>query len=154
MSWYGETRRNLIKLGTEGGTSRGQTGDANAVVSYFHFRQRFFLHVNMCYALLSLIIRERRLRVSKCAACRLVPNRIPIHFLTRVAAVPGGLALRATFEVLQKAHNLAPVVDAIRSPLERFSAELVEHVDCIMYPLRNPSVPRRSRRQGERRAPP
>jgi len=38
----------------------------------------------------------------------LVPARIPVPFLTRSAAVPGGLTLPANLEVLQMAHNLAP----------------------------------------------
>ena len=49
----------------------------------------------------------------KCATRQLVPTRSPVLFLTRGAAVPGGLALRAHFEVHQTAHNLAPVVEAI-----------------------------------------
>jgi hypothetical protein len=39
-------------------------------------------------------------------------------FLTRVATIPGGLALRAHFEVLQKAHDLATFVVAIHAPLQ------------------------------------
>jgi len=35
----------------------------------------------------------------------------------RYCAVPGDLALRANFKVLQMAHYLAPVVDAMHSPL-------------------------------------
>jgi hypothetical protein len=50
-------------------------------------------------------------------------------FLTRVATVPGGLALRANLELLQMAHNLAPFNAAILPPLQRFSAKLVEHFD-------------------------
>ena len=53
-------------------------------------------------------------------------THIPVLFLTRVAAVPGGLAQRANLEVLQLAHNLAPcVVVAIVTPLQRFSAKPV-----------------------------
>jgi hypothetical protein len=59
-------------------------------------------------------------------------------FLTCVAAVPGLLALRANFEVLQKAHNFATVVDAIITPHQRFSAKLVEHVGWLMSPLSQP----------------
>ena len=68
----------------------------------------------------------------------LVPTSSPVLFLTRVAAVPSGLALRANREVLQKAHNLAPVVAAILSPLQRCSAKPDELVDCIMCPLMQP----------------
>jgi hypothetical protein len=46
-----------------------------------------------------------------------VPTRIPVLFLTRVAAVPGGLALRANFEVLWLAQNLTPFVAAKLTPL-------------------------------------
>jgi hypothetical protein len=63
-----------------------------------------------------------------CATRRLVPTRIPIHFLTRVAAVPGDLALRANLEVLQTANILAPFVATVRSPLQRFSAHLVHYI--------------------------
>jgi hypothetical protein len=61
------------------------------------------------------------LRICKCicATRHLVPTRIPVLFLTRVAAVPGGLALRANFEVLQMSHNLARFVEAVLSPLQR-----------------------------------
>ena len=52
--------------------------------------------------------------------------------MARVAAVPGGLALRANFELLQKAHDLAPIVIAIVRPLQRFSAEIVELVERIL----------------------
>jgi hypothetical protein len=48
------------------------------------------------------------------------------------------LALRANLEVLQKAHNLAPFVDAIRSPFQRASAYNVEHVDLIVSPFMQP----------------
>jgi hypothetical protein len=44
-------------------------------------------------------------------------------FLTLRTAVPGGLALRANLEVLQMAHNLAPIVEAISTTLQRLSAE-------------------------------
>jgi hypothetical protein len=40
--------------------------------------------------------------------------------------VPVGLALRANFEVLQVAHNLAPFVETILTPLHRFFAKGVE----------------------------
>ena len=40
-----------------------------------------------------------------CATRLLVPTRCPVLSLTRVAAVPGVLALRANFEVLPLAHN-------------------------------------------------
>jgi len=67
--------------------------------------------------------------VYSCAACRLVPTRSPVGFLTRV---PGGLALRANLEVLQKAHNFATVVATILSPIQRFYAKLGEgQVDYI-----------------------
>jgi len=79
----------------------------------------------------------RRPFLCRCAARRLVPTRCPVGFLTRVAAVPGDLALRAHFEFLLWAHNLAPVVLAKRSPLQRFSAKPVKHVDC-MSPLPQP----------------
>ena len=47
-------------------------------------------------------------------------------FLTRDAAVLGGLAQRVNLEVLQLAHNLAPcVVVASMTLHQRFSAELV-----------------------------
>jgi hypothetical protein len=49
----------------------------------------------------------------------------PVLFLPRVGTVPGGLALRAYLEVLPMAHDLAPVVDAIRSPLHRSSGKLL-----------------------------
>jgi hypothetical protein len=70
---------------------------------------------------------------SHLATLFLVPTRIPILFLTGIAAVPGGLALRANLKFLQKAHNLTPFVVAVVMPLQRFSAALV---DCIM-----PSLP-------------
>ena len=59
------------------------------------------------------------------AARRLVPTRRPILCMARIAAIPGGLALRADFEVLQLSHNLATVIAAIISPLQYFSAEQV-----------------------------
>jgi len=59
----------------------------------------------------------------ECATRQLVPTRGPVLFLTRVAAVPGVLTLRANFEVLQKAHNLAPFVLAILSTHQGCSAE-------------------------------
>ena len=67
-------------------------------------------------------------------ARRLVPTRRPVLFLARAAAISGGLALRANFEVLQKAHNLAPVVPAIRRPLQRFSAYRLEPGEYIIMP--------------------
>jgi hypothetical protein len=36
------------------------------------------------------------------------------------------------------AHNLAPIVVAIPTPLQQFSAEMLEHVDWIMTPLTQP----------------
>jgi len=62
----------------------------------------------------------------------------PVGFLTRVATVPGGLALRANLELLQKAHDLAPLVDAIRTPLQRVYATPVERFGYIMSPLQQP----------------
>jgi hypothetical protein len=56
-----------------------------------------------------------------------VPTRIPILLLARVAAISDGLALRANFEVLQMADNLAPVVEAIRMSLQHLSAKPFEH---------------------------
>ena len=60
-----------------------------------------------------------------------MPTRCPVVFLTRIAAVPGAFALRANSEVLQMSHNLAPVIAAIRRPLQRYSAALVELVGWI-----------------------
>jgi len=74
----------------------------------------------------------------KCATRHFVPTRRPVLFLTRVATVPGGLALRANLEVLQKAHNLTLVVVAKLAPLHHSSAKLVESVDWIMTPLPQP----------------
>ena len=62
------------------------------------------------------------------AALRLVPTRRPVLFLTRIGAIPGDLAPRADFEVLQMAQNLAPVVVAIRKPLHRCYAKLFERI--------------------------
>jgi len=67
-----------------------------------------------------------------------MPPRGPILFLTRIAAVPGGLALRANLEVLQKPLYLAPVIAAILSALQRSSTEHLELVDWIMPPLPQP----------------
>jgi len=89
-----------------------------------------------------------------CAARHLVPARCPVLFLTHVATIPGGLALRANLEVFQKALDLAPVVDAIRTALQRLSAELGELVDCNVTPLPQPNIPRWSRHQAGRCAPP
>jgi hypothetical protein len=50
----------------------------------------------------------------------------PVLFLARIGTVPGDLAPRAHFEVLQIAHNLAPVVDAIPTPLHRENAKRFE----------------------------
>ena len=63
-----------------------------------------------------------------------MPTRRPFLFLTRIAAVPGGLALRANFEVLQMAHDLAPDVAAMISPLQRHSAKRIERVEWIKLP--------------------
>ena len=68
----------------------------------------------------------------------LVPTSSPVLFLTRVAAVPGGLALRANLELLQMAHNLAPFVLAIRSPLQRYATTLLELLDRTVSPLPQP----------------
>jgi hypothetical protein len=46
-----------------------------------------------------------------------MPTRCPVLFLTRVATVPGGLALRANFEVLTMALNLASFGETIVVPL-------------------------------------
>ena len=59
-------------------------------------------------------------------------------FLTRGAAVPGGLALRANFEVLQKAQNLASFVAAKRSPLQRSYTKHIDDINDIMTPLPQP----------------
>jgi len=67
----------------------------------------------------------------KCATSFLVRTRGPVLFLTRVAAVPGGLALRANLEVLQLAHNLAPLVVAILSPLQRPATKRIEKIDWM-----------------------
>ena len=60
-----------------------------------------------------------------CATHFLVP-RMPVLFLTRVAAVSGDLALRANLEVLHMAHKLAPLVNAIYSPLQRSPTQISE----------------------------
>jgi hypothetical protein len=70
-----------------------------------------------------------------CATRRLVPTRCPVRFLTCVAAIPGGLALRANLEVFQKAHDRTPVVATIITPLQR---DVTEPVDWIMTPLLQP----------------
>ena len=67
-----------------------------------------------------------------------LPTRCPVLFLTHVAAVPGGLALRANFEVIQMAQNLAPVVEAMLIPLQRAYAEHIELVNWIMRPHSQP----------------
>jgi hypothetical protein len=67
-----------------------------------------------------------------------VPARSPILILARCAAVPGDLALRANLEVLQRAHNLAPVVVAILIPHQRLSANFVEHSEWITLPCNAP----------------
>ena len=67
----------------------------------------------------------------RCATCRLVPTRCPVLFLTRGAAVPGGLALRADFEILQYTDNLAPVVAAIIAPFQRCLAAPVDKAKPI-----------------------
>jgi len=79
--------------------------------------------------------------ICECATRRLVPTRGPVLFLTRIAAVPGGLALRANLEVFEMAHDLAPFVLAILISLNRHSTKLVEFchpVDWIMPPLPQP----------------
>ena len=68
----------------------------------------------------------------------LVPTRIPVLILTRGAAVPSCLALRADFEVLQMAHNLAPVVVTKLSPLQRYCATLLELLLRIRHRLHQP----------------
>ena len=67
--------------------------------------------------------------ICECATRHLVPTRCPVLFLARITAVPGGLALRANFEVLLKAYNLTPVVDAKYAPLQRHSTIHVELLD-------------------------
>ena len=74
----------------------------------------------------------------ECATHRLVPTGGPVLFLTRGATVPGVPALRANFEILQMAHNLAPLVEAKLSPLHRCSAHQVEPADWITPPLPQP----------------
>jgi len=64
--------------------------------------------------------------IEGCATRRLVPARIPILCLTRVAAVPDGPALRAHFEVLQLALDLAPVVAAIHRSVHLLTTQPVE----------------------------
>ena len=64
------------------------------------------------------ILHFSSLVTAECAACRFVPARRPVLFLARVAAIPGVLALRADFEVLQLCHNLTPVVLAILISLQ------------------------------------
>jgi len=86
----------------------------------------------------------------ECAACVLikilasihaarfpVPTCSPILFLTCVAAIPGGLALRANLEVLHMAHNLAPVVTATSYTLTRLSSLS----DVARPPLTSTSAP-------------
>ena len=75
---------------------------------------------------------------SGCTTIPPVPTRCPVLFLTGVAAVPGGLALRANLEVLPKADNLAPVVAAILSPIQRISAKPVEFGDWVKPPPPQP----------------
>jgi hypothetical protein len=58
---------------------------------------------------------------TECATRLLVPTYCPVLFLTRVAAVPRAFALRADFEVLKMAQNLAPGVEAISRSLQRDS---------------------------------
>jgi hypothetical protein len=90
----------------------------------------------------------------ECATHRLVPARSPVLFLACVAAVPGGLALRANFELLQVAYKVATVVEAMLSPHEFRSAKHVELVDWIIPPLPQPMYPAGRRHPWERRAPP
>jgi hypothetical protein len=63
-----------------------------------------------------------------------VPTCGPVLLLAHIAAVPGGLALRANLEGLHKAHNLAPFVVAIPTPHHRFSANVAEHIEEIVLP--------------------
>ena len=67
-----------------------------------------------------------------------MPTRCPVLFLARGATVPGGSALRAEFEVLQLAHNLATVVVAIRNPLRRSYAAIGKLLNYIMPPFPQP----------------
>ena len=72
----------------------------------------------------------------ECATRFPVPTRGPALFLSRLAAVPGSLALRANFEVLQMAHNLAPTVQG--RTLVHVSAQLEPcptHKNTINTPL-------------------
>ena len=57
-----------------------------------------------------------RVAISERATLIFVPARSPVLFLTHGTAVPGCPALRAHFELLQKAHNLTPFVSAMLSP--------------------------------------
>ena len=70
------------------------------------------------------------------ATLSLVLTRRPILFLTCVAAVPGGLALRAHLEVLQTAHNLARLILAIHTPHHSLCAEPVKCVNYVIPPFR------------------
>ena len=54
------------------------------------------------------------------------------------ASVPGVPALRANFEVLQMARNLAVFVEAILNPLHRSTATPLEFSEYIMPPLGQP----------------
>ena len=63
--------------------------------------------------------------VRRCATRRLVPTRIPILLLTRFAAVPGGFALRANFELLQKTHNQGLTVVHVRAQLEQLQETIM-----------------------------
>jgi hypothetical protein len=63
---------------------------------------------------------------------------MPVLFLARVAAVPGGLALRANLELLQMAHNLAPFVLTIRSPKQRSATTRLELQNRTVPPLPQP----------------
>jgi hypothetical protein len=139
---------NWGSIGVKLGSNWGRTGDVKAVVSISRassYASPMFTcqHVLHSYALLGPILRERRLHRTFShhgfATRHLVPTRIPVLFLTRVAAVPGGLALRANLEVLQKALNQAPFVAAILAPLQRFCAQLVKPlVDWVKPRRRRP----------------
>jgi len=86
----------------------------------------------------SRICRSRQKHSPECAARGLVPTRGPVLFLTRVAAVPSGLTLRADFELLQKALNLAPLIVAILIPLQRRSTKCLEQINSILTRLSQP----------------
>ena len=104
--------------------------------------RRTFPHRNSHESLLYLLSAAARR-----ATRFLMPTRSPVLFLTRGAAVPVDLALRANLEVLQLAHNLAPVVAAIFVTLQRCSAKRGE---CACWILPRQLQPMNHARQGIR----